>query len=88
MEPYPLVEGSACAEYTRWHSDGDVLNATWEIDAEKNNYIELAELNTDGRIVSGKFDVHFKMTVQGSWGYLHSERINFNGGNFVARLPD
>lgn len=88
MKPYPPVEGSAFADYSRWHSDGDVLNALWEIDTDKNNYIEIDELNTETRRVSGKFDVHFKMTVQGSWGYVHSERINFKSGNFKAKLPE
>jgi hypothetical protein len=84
----PLDSSSVFSSYSRWLSDGDVLNASWEINAEKNNYIDITKLDKENRIVGGKFDIHFIMTVQGSFGYLHSEEINFKSGTFTARFVE
>jgi hypothetical protein len=82
----PVDSNTAFCTYSRWASDGDALNASWEIDTEENNYIEITKLDSNNHLVSGKFDVYFKMTTQGSFGYVHSERINFRSGNFIAKI--
>ncbi len=73
------------SSYSRWLSDGDVVNASWELDTEMDNILEVIQLDTISRIVTGKFNVHFKITTQGSFGFVHSERINFKNGSFNTK---
>ena len=73
------------SSYSRWLSDGDVLNASWDIDNKMDNTLEVTQLDTICKVVTGKFDVHFKMITQGSFGFVHSERINFKNGSFIAK---
>jgi hypothetical protein len=68
--------------YSRWLSDGDLLNAVWEVNTNANNIIEIQEIDTSTRNVKGLFNVHFIMTTQGSLDDVHSERINFEDGKF------
>lgn len=82
----PVDTNNPRCSYSRSLSDGDVLNALWEIDTEENNYIEITKLDSNTHLVSGKFDVYFKIKVQGSFGYVHSERINFKSGSFTAKI--
>jgi hypothetical protein len=72
------------ASYSRWLADGDVLNAVWDLDTEEDNWVEIVQMDTIAKTVTGKFDVHFKMTTQGSNGFVHSERINFSSGHFTT----
>jgi hypothetical protein len=71
--------------YSRWLDDGDVLNASWRVDTTLNNILEVTKLDTTSRLVEGNFSLYFKMTTQGSFGIVHSERINFNNGYFSAK---
>ncbi|MEY3240524.1 MAG: hypothetical protein RIR11_1962 [Bacteroidota bacterium] len=71
--------------YDRWLADGDVLNASWEVDTALDNTLEVTQLDTVSRLVSGNFNIHFKMTTQGSFGFVHSEQINFSSGYFSAK---
>jgi hypothetical protein len=70
------------SNYSRWLADGDVLNASWELNTSKNNCIVIKEINASKRTVKGTFDVHFIMDTQGIPGHLHSERIDFADGEF------
>jgi hypothetical protein len=71
--------------YGRSLADGDVLNASWEVDPDLDNTLEVTQLDTMLRLVSGNFNLHFKMTTQGSFGFVHSERINFSSGYFTTK---
>lgn len=84
----PIELGLVGGSFSRWVADGDVLNASWNIDQEQNNTIEIIEINEEARIIRGKFDVHFIMTQQGSFGLVHSEKINFKNGSFVVRYTE
>ena len=66
-------------------ADGDLINAEWGLNLEQDNYFEVLQLDTISHIVEGKFDLHFKMTRQGSFGFVHSERINFKNGGFITK---
>lgn len=86
---YTLSMGSdiatSFASYERWLADGDVLNATWEVNSETDNTLEITQIDTTSKIVSGKFNINLKMTTQGSRGFVHSERINFHNGAFRTK---
>jgi len=73
------------SNYSRWLSDGDVLNALWELAPEMDNNIEVVQLDSTSRTITGKFNVHFKITTQGSFGFVHSEKINFVNGKFYMK---
>ena len=73
------------SSYATAVADGDLINAEWELDLEQDNYFEVIQLDTISHIVKGKFDLNFKMTRQGSFGFVHSERINFKNGSFIAK---
>lgn len=69
-------------------ADGDIIDASWVPDQDKDNYLEITKLDTVSKLVHGKFDIDFVMSQQGGDGILHSERINFNSGQFVARITE
>ena len=84
---YPLENdiNRFSAYYSRWIDDGDVQDATWRVDpAEEDNFIEIIEMDTVSRIVKGRFNVHFFMWEQGSFG-LYSKKINFKDANFTVK---
>lgn len=72
---------SAMGNYFRAIADGDLIDASWDLDTSKSNYIEITSLDTTNRIVTGKFDTHFILTKQGVLD-KHSEEINFTNGSF------
>lgn len=71
--------------YGTWLADGDVLNASWYFNEQKQNYIKITSIDTITGVFTGKFDVYFKMTNQGIDGFTHSENINFKNGDFRAK---
>lgn len=71
--------------YTRFVSDGDVVNALWEIDPDKDNFVEVVALDENTQTLQVRFDVHYMMRLQGSFGMVHSERINFKNGNLTVK---
>jgi hypothetical protein len=81
----PLGNDNIFSNYSTWLADGDVLNAGWDINTLKKNYIDITAIDTITRVFTGKFDVYFKMTNQGIPSSMHSEYINFKNGNFRAR---
>jgi hypothetical protein len=78
------VGDSAMGGYFRSIADGDLIDASWDLDTNKGNYIEITSLDTINRIVTGKFDTHFILTKQGVLD-KHSEEINFTNGSFSVR---
>ena len=72
---------SAKSSYFRSIGDGDLIDASWDLDTNKNNYLEITSLDTINRIVTGRFDTHFIITTQGIFD-KHSEKINFKEGSF------
>jgi len=81
----PIIYDELFSTYSTWLSDGDVLNAGWNSNDEKQNYIEITAIDTITGIFEGKFDIYFKMSNQGIASNMHSEYINFKNGNFRAK---
>jgi len=84
----PIEAGLVSSSYSRWVADGDLLHASWNIDVAQNNTIEIVEINEEDRIICGKFDVHFIRTDQSSIGVVHSEKIIFKNGSFIAKYTE
>lgn len=74
--------------YSRLLDDGDVADGFWETDTTCTNYIEITRLDWATEEVEGKFELHLKMTTQGTHGILYSERINFLTGRFQAEIEN
>jgi hypothetical protein len=81
----PFEKGVVYSGYETRLADGDVVNAGWDINTLKKNYIDITAIDTITGVFEGKFDVYFKMTNQGIDGNMHSEYINFKNGNFRAK---
>jgi hypothetical protein len=81
----PFEKGFVFSGYETRLADGDVVNAGWDINTLKKNYIEITAIDTTTGVFEGKFDIYFKMTNQGIESNTHSEYINFKNGNFRAK---
>jgi hypothetical protein len=78
------VDNLAKGSYFRSIADGDLIDASWDLDTNKDNYIEITSLDTINRIVTGRFNTHFILTKQGILD-KHSEEINFTEGSFSVK---
>lgn len=77
--------GENYASYIRTISDGDVIDAIWDIDTNCANIVEITQIDFECEEVRGKFDLHFILSDPKS-GIPHSDRINFTNGKFEARF--
>ncbi len=72
--------------YIRLWDDGDLIGAGWETDTTCTSYIELTRIDLEDAEIEGEFEIHLILKYPDLTGILHSERINFLNGKFVAEI--
>ena len=79
--------GLPTAEYVRLVSDGDAIGAIYRTDIDKDNWVEITQIDTITKMVSGKFDIHLKIADN----YLNTGfpvSIRFSNGVFNLKIVD
>ncbi len=76
--------------YFKNASDGDVSDASWEIDTNYINYVKVTCLDTIKKIVEGQFDFHFRLTDQSSMfpHVKYSEQAFFKCGHYKVKYEN
>jgi len=73
------------AGYARKLSDGDVLGAYYRPDTDGESWVEITQIDTIAKTVSGKFDINFKIGDQ----YLDKgfpASVRFSNGVFDLKI--
>ena len=76
--------------YFKNSSDGDVSDASWEIDTNYINYVKVTCIDTLKKILEGEFEFHFRLTEQSSMFPLvkYSEQAFFKCGNYRVKYEN
>lgn len=72
--------------YVRLWDDGDLIGAGWETDTTCTSYIKLTRIDLEDEEIEGEFEIHLILKYPDLTGILHSERINFLNGKFIAEI--
>lgn len=87
---YPFVGGfigKPTAGFYIITSDGDVLEDTYRIDEDCNNYVKVTALDTVANKVAGCFELHF-VVQQPKSGEQNSEEVCFKKGTFEVDIVE
>lgn len=91
---YPIKEdedhenGIPEARYTTLSDDGDVVEDRYDLDAGKDNWIEITAIDTvDAElVVSGKYNIHFKIRGDHAEGSVNPDKVSFTDMIFETRF--
>ncbi len=73
------------SNYFRLLADGDLVDASWEIDTLCMNYLNIQQINLEDKYITGEFEVHYKIKNKGG-NVVYSDRINFIKSNFQSNI--
>lgn len=74
--------------YLKATADGDVIDASWNVNQMMQNYIEVTCINWDARIIEGRFELHYTLTEPSQIpGVKYADNASFRCGNFRAMIP-
>ncbi len=76
--------------YFKNASDGDVSDASWEIDTNYVNYIKVICNDTIKKVIEGEFEFHFRLTEQSSFfpQVKYYEQAFFKCGHYKAKYEN
>jgi len=87
--PDSCMTGYVSSHYGRLSSDGDAVLAFYDINENKNNYLNITAIDTIENIVKGDFEIHVKLSIGGQYlGPADPDNLNFTKGSFECRFSN
>ncbi|HMS30753.1 MAG TPA: hypothetical protein PKD32_12945 [Saprospiraceae bacterium] len=75
--------------YAKRGGHGDLFDALWEIDLEKNSSIELTKIDSLNKFIEGRFELFFKLKSQSPGSPIkYAPQAHFTCGKFRAIIMD
>jgi len=87
--PDSCMSGYVSSHYARLSSDGDAVLAFYNINENKNSYLNITTIDTTADIVTGDFEIHVKLSIGGQFlDPADPDNLDFTKGTFECRFSN